>query len=68
MSICVLRANGLPLYAFVVQSRLPHKYGSKAGKAVWNLLIGAASGVSGRPDDTAAAAAIWSFFAWLHHP
>jgi len=50
-----------PLYQFVVQSRLPEKYGSKAGKAVWNLLIEAASGVSGQPDDTAAAVAIWSF-------
>jgi hypothetical protein len=34
---------------------------SIVGKAVSNLLIGAANGVSGRPDDTAAAVAIWSF-------
>jgi hypothetical protein len=33
---------------------------SIVGKAVWNLLIEAASGVSGHPDDTAAVA-IWSF-------
>jgi AcrR family transcriptional regulator len=59
-----------PLYSFVVQSRLPEKYGSKAGKAVWNLLIEAASGVSGQPDDTAAAVATWSFlhgYATLEH-
>jgi AcrR family transcriptional regulator len=59
-----------PFYSFVVQSRLPQKYGSKAGKAVWNLLIEAASGVSGQPDDTAAAVATWSFlhgYATLEH-
>jgi AcrR family transcriptional regulator len=59
-----------PLYSFVVQSRLPEKYGSKAGKAVWNLLLEAASGVSGQPDDTAAAVATWSFlhgYATLEH-
>ena len=59
-----------PLYAFVLQSRLPEKYGSKAGKAVWNLLLEAASGVSGQPDDTAAAVATWSFvhgYATLEH-
>jgi AcrR family transcriptional regulator len=60
----------LPFYSFVAQSRLPQKYGSKAGKAVWNLLIEAASGVSGQPDDTAAAVATWSFlhgYATLEH-
>ena len=59
-----------PLYAFVVQSRLPEKYDSKVGKAVWNLLIEAASGVSGQPNDTAAAVATWSFlhgYATLEH-
>jgi AcrR family transcriptional regulator len=59
-----------PLYAFVVQSRLPQKYDSKAGKALWNLLIEAASGVSGQPDDTAAAVATWSLlhgYATLEH-
>jgi AcrR family transcriptional regulator len=59
-----------PLYSFVVQSRLPEKYNSKVGKAVWNLLIEAASGVSGQPDDTAAAVATWSFlhgYATLEH-
>lgn len=59
-----------PLYSFVVQSRLPERYGSKAGKAVWNLLLEAASGVSGKPDDTAAAVATWSFlhgYATLEH-
>ncbi len=33
---------------------------SIVGKYVWNLQIEAASGVSGHPDDTAAAVAIWS--------
>ncbi len=59
-----------PLYSFVVQNRLPATYGSKAGKAVWNLLLEAASGVSGQPDDTAAAVATWSFlhgYATLEH-
>jgi AcrR family transcriptional regulator len=59
-----------PLYSFAVQSRLPEKYGSKTGKAVWNFLLEAASGVSGQPDDTAAAVAIWSFlhgYATLEH-
>jgi len=59
-----------PLYSFVVESRLPQKYNSKVGKAVWNLLIEAASSVSGQPDDTAAAVATWSFlhgYATLEH-
>jgi AcrR family transcriptional regulator len=50
-----------PLYAFVMQNRHPERYGSGAGKAVWNLLLEAASGVSGQPDDTAAAVATWAF-------
>jgi len=59
-----------PLYAFVMQNRYPERYGSKTGKAVWNLLLEAASGVSGQPDDTAAAVATWSFlhgYATLEH-
>ena len=58
------------LYSLIVQNRLPGTYGSKGGKAVWNLLLEAASGVSGQPDDTAAAVATWSFlhgFATLEH-
>jgi AcrR family transcriptional regulator len=58
-----------PLYAFVVQDR-PERYGSRAGKAVWNLLLEAASGVSGQPNDTAAAVATWAFlhgYATLEH-
>jgi AcrR family transcriptional regulator len=49
-----------PLYAFVVQDR-PERYGSGAGKALWNVLLEAASGVSGQPDDTPAAVATWAF-------
>jgi AcrR family transcriptional regulator len=49
------------LYTFAVQNRLPETYGSKAGKAVWNLLLETVSGISGQPDDTAAAVATWSF-------
>jgi AcrR family transcriptional regulator len=59
-----------PLYAFVMQDGLSKTYGSKAGKAVWNLLLDAASGVSGQRDDTAAAVATWSFlhgYATLEH-
>jgi AcrR family transcriptional regulator len=58
------------LYTFVVQNGLSKTYGSKASKAVWNLLLEAASGVSGQPDDTAAAVAVWSFlhgYATLEH-
>ncbi len=50
-----------PLYSFIVQNRIPGWYGSEVAKAVWNLLLEAASGVSGQPDDTAAAVATWSF-------
>jgi AcrR family transcriptional regulator len=59
-----------PLYAFVMQNRHPERYGSGAGKAVWNLLLDATSGVSGQPDDTAAAVATWAFlhgYATLEH-
>ncbi len=58
-----------PLYAFVVQDRVS-RYQSAAGKALWNVLLDAASGVSGQPDDTAAAVATWSFlhgYATLEH-
>ena len=57
------------LYAFVVQDR-PERYASAAGKAVWNILLDAVSSVSGHPDDTDAAVALWSFlhgFATLEH-
>ena len=59
-----------PLYAFVMQNRHPERYGSGAGKAVWNHLLEAASGVSRQPDDTAAAVATWAFlhgYATLEH-
>ena len=49
------------LYSLIMQNRLPEASGSKAGKAVWNLLLEAASGISGQPDDTASAVATWSF-------
>lgn len=58
-----------PLYTFIM-SRIPQTDGSAVGKAVWNLLLDAASGVSGKPDDTAAAVATWSFlhgFVMLEH-
>jgi AcrR family transcriptional regulator len=58
------------LYTFVLQNGLSKTYGSKASKAVWNVLLEAASGVSGQPDDTAAAVATWSFlhgYATLEH-
>ena len=58
------------LYSLIVQNRLPGTYGSEAGKAVWNLLLEAASGISGKSDDTAAAVATWSFlhgYATLEH-
>jgi AcrR family transcriptional regulator len=58
-----------PLYAFVVQDRIA-RYQSAAGKALWNVLLDGASAVSGKPDDTAAAVATWSFlhgYATLEH-
>jgi AcrR family transcriptional regulator len=58
-----------PLYSFVMQDR-PERYRSRAGKAVWNVLLDAASAVSGQPDDTAAAVASWAFlhgYATLEH-
>lgn len=58
-----------PLYAFVMQDR-PERYGSRAGKAVWNTLLEAASSISGQHDDTAAAVATWAFlhgYATLEH-
>ncbi len=58
------------LYSFIVQNPIPGVYGSRVGKAVWNLFVEAASGVSGHPDDTAAAVAVWSFlhgYATLEH-
>ena len=48
----------------------PRNVPSKAGKVVWNLLLEAASGVSGQPDDTAAAVATGSLlhsYATLEH-
>lgn len=59
-----------PLYQFLLQHGTSKAYGSKASKAVWNLLIDAVSGVSEQPDDTAGAVAVWSFihgFATLQH-
>ena len=58
------------LYTFVLQNGPPKSYGSKASKAVWNLLLEAASAVSGQPDDTAAAVATWCLlhgYATLEH-
>jgi AcrR family transcriptional regulator len=58
------------LYTFVLQNGLSQTYGSKASKAVWNLVLEAVSGVSRQPDDTAAAVATWSFlhgYATLEH-
>ena len=48
----------------------PETYGSKASKAVWNLLLEVVTAISGHPDDTAAAVATWSFlhgYATLEH-
>jgi AcrR family transcriptional regulator len=59
-----------PLYSFVMQNPFPETYRSKAGKAVWNILLEAASAVSRQSDDTAAAVATWSFlhgYATLEH-
>jgi AcrR family transcriptional regulator len=49
------------LYSYVSQGRLGAHYGSKEGKAIWNTLLYAVSDVSGKPDDTPSAVAVWSF-------
>jgi hypothetical protein len=57
------------LYTFIMD-RVRETHGSAEAKRVWNLLLEAASGVSGRPDDTAAAVTTWSFlhgYAVLEH-
>ena len=62
--------NKYPLYSFVLHNHLRETYGSQAGKDVWNLFLKAASDITGRPDDTAAAVALWSFlhgYATLEH-
>ena len=59
-----------PLYAFVMQHSHPERYASGAGKAVWDLMVAAASAVSEQLDDTAAAVATWAFlhgYATLEH-
>jgi AcrR family transcriptional regulator len=50
-----------PLYTFVMQHNHPERYASGAGKAVWDLIIDAASAVSEKADDTAAAVATLAF-------
>jgi AcrR family transcriptional regulator len=57
------------LYTFIMD-RVRETHGSAEAKRVWNLLLEAASGISGHPDDTAAAVATWSFlhgYAVLEH-
>lgn len=57
------------LYSFIMD-RVPETHGSAVAKRVWNLLLEAASGISGQSDDTAAAVATWSFlhgYAVLEH-
>jgi AcrR family transcriptional regulator len=57
------------LYRFIMD-RVTETHGSAVAKGLWNSLLEAASGVSGRPDDTAAAVATWSFlhgYAVLEH-
>ena len=57
------------LYSFIMD-RVRETHGSAEAKRVWNLLLGAASAISGQPDDTAAAVATWSFlhgYAVLEH-
>ena len=69
MLICSLRGSDFRLYAFVMQDR-PERYGSRAGKAVWNILLEATSSISGQHDDTDAAVATWAFlhgYATLEH-
>src|ERR1022692_4474537 len=53
-----------------IMDRVRETHGSSVAKSVWDLLLEAASGISGQPDDTAAAVATWSFlhgYAVLEH-
>jgi AcrR family transcriptional regulator len=57
------------LYRFIMD-RVTETHGSDVAKGLWNLLLDAASEVSGQTDDTAAAVATWSFlhgYAVLEH-
>jgi AcrR family transcriptional regulator len=57
------------LYRFIMD-RVAETHGSEVANGLWNLLLDAASGVSGQTDDTAAAVATWSFlhgYAVLEH-
>jgi AcrR family transcriptional regulator len=49
------------LYSYVFQGRVQAAYDSKVGKDLWNTLLEDVSAVTGKPDDTAATVAIWSF-------
>lgn len=57
-------------YEFVMKHSHPERYATGAGKAIWDLIVDAASAVSGRADDTDAAVAVWAFlhgYAILEH-
>lgn len=58
-----------PLYSFLM-NRVPQTHGFPVAKELWDVLLNAASDVSGQPGDTAAAVAVWSFlhgYAVLQH-
>lgn len=58
------------LYSFLFQIPHPKTEGTEAGRAVWVLLLEAASAIPGEPNDTAAVVATWSFmhgYAMLEH-
>jgi hypothetical protein len=66
----IKRSESTPSISHNVSQRLRETHDSAVAKRVWNLLLEAASGVSGRPDDTAAAVTTWSFlhgYAVLEH-
>lgn len=49
------------LYALIHAPRTPYVAEPGAGKDLWNLVLSLVGGVTGNPDDTAGAVALWSF-------
>lgn len=49
------------LYALIHAPRPPTKAGAGPGKDLWNFVLSLVAGVTGEPDDTAGAVALWAF-------
>ncbi len=49
------------LYALLLRERAPYVAGPGPGKDLWNTVLALVGGVTGNPDDTAAAVVFWAF-------